>query len=95
MDETMRLFDVYKGKHVHEIERKHKEIVVKVWCLWIWLMGRMLLVSRFLGHRGMFGMSGDWESYWRFWMLILLRGRMRLKSWSDVGNLRCYLWNLG
>jgi hypothetical protein len=30
MDETMHLFDVYKTKHIVEIERKHKEINVKV-----------------------------------------------------------------
>jgi hypothetical protein len=30
MDETMNLFDVYKAKHINEIERRHKEINVKV-----------------------------------------------------------------
>ena len=30
MDETLRLFDLYKEKYTIEIERKHKEIEIKV-----------------------------------------------------------------
>jgi len=30
MDETMRLFDLYKKKYTLEIDRKHKEIEMKV-----------------------------------------------------------------
>jgi hypothetical protein len=33
MDETMRLFDLYKKKYTIAIERKHKEIEIKVFSI--------------------------------------------------------------
>jgi hypothetical protein len=59
MDETMHLFDVYKTKHIVEIERKHKEINVKVRGPPVQVAvvlgggdGRMLLIRRLPGRRG-------------------------------------------